>query len=374
MMKIRITSVFVAFVSFQCFFYIYQHGTEKMMSLLLKAQAGLDDTVRSNIDITSNRADKFHNSSKDFGVSIEGAGVFLRGCKSHGHFNDSIVPKSEALEQYFCNSLKKKVKIDDKEIQREGNTNTTSNTTSNNKRNDAEKRADPPELDQKIDEDTNSEKISEFEFYNTIHNSEFPAEKAGEWTYRPDARANNPSKEHLSCLDQERQGNCHDPDAWKNTNDTAKLSRYKSMAAKAIANSPGILSGYDPWMWQSKMQQYRVLEFKDRDFYARQVGKALNNRTLYLVGDSLTRQWSQSMRCELIHVLGMSPKDANKKVRYVQVHHGVGDIREKTFDQTEEQDIVVFNIGHHVGFKIGSNWTKLYRAGAGADIFFRQHS
>jgi hypothetical protein len=276
------------------------------------------------------------------------------------------------------------MKIDHQEIQREGN----SNTTSNNNRNDAEKRADLPELDRKmqpelrkkvnkaslkthlklektdpilVDEDTNSGKISELEFYTTIHNSEFPAEKAGEWIYKPDARAISPSKEHLHCLDQERQGNCHDPDAWKNTNDTAKLSRYNSMAAKAIANSPGILAGDDPWMWQSKLPQYRVLLFKDRDFYAKQVGKALRNRKIYLVGDSLTRQWSQSMRCELIHVLGMSPEEANKKVRYVQVHNGVRDIRKNTFDQTKERDVVVFNIGHHVGFKIGSNWTTLYR-------------
>ncbi|GFH53899.1 hypothetical protein CTEN210_10375 [Chaetoceros tenuissimus] len=277
-----------------------------------------------------------------------------------------------------------KMKIDHQEIQREGNTSTTSNSN----RDDAEKSADLPELDRKIqpelkkevnkaplkihlklekidpilvDEDTNSEKISELEFYTTIHNSEFPAEKAGEWIYRPDARANSPSKEHLHCLDQERQGNCHDPDAWKNSNDTAKLSRYNSMAAKAISNSPGILSGDDPWMWQSKLPQYRVLLFKDRNLYAKQVGEALHNRKIYLVGDSLTRQWSQSMRCELIHVLGMSPEDASEKVRYLQVHNGVEDIRDKAFDQTEERDVVVFNIGHHVGFKIGSNWTALYR-------------
>lgn len=105
-MKIRITSVLVAFVSFQCFFYTYQHATENIMSLLLKAQARLDDTVRSNIDITSNR-DKFHNSSKDFGISIEGAEVFLQGCKSYGPFNDSIVPKTESLEQYFCKESSK---------------------------------------------------------------------------------------------------------------------------------------------------------------------------------------------------------------------------------------------------------------------------
>eukprot|EP00957_Ditylum_brightwellii_P154127 11729678-Ditylum_brightwellii.AAC.1 len=77
--------------------------------------------------------------------------------------------------------------------------------------------------------DTQFEKLGEFEFYTTIHNSEFPAKKAGEWIYRPDVQANSPSKEHLFCLDQERQGNCHDPDAWTKTNDTAKLVRHQSM-------------------------------------------------------------------------------------------------------------------------------------------------
>eukprot|EP00957_Ditylum_brightwellii_P011375 860082-Ditylum_brightwellii.AAC.1 len=57
----------------------------------------------------------------------------------------------------------------------------------------------------------------------------------------------------------------------------------------------------------------------------------------------------------------MSPEDANEKVRYVQVHNGIEDIRAQTFDQTTEQDVVIFNIGHHVGFKLGENWTTLYR-------------
>ena len=167
---------------------------------------------------------------------------------------------------------------------------------------------------------------TEFEFYTRVHDATFPAEKAGKWVYSQSGSV-RPSKDHLLCLDQERQENCHDEDAWKKSNDTAKLSRRNAMKEKAVQNSPGILSADDPWIWESKHLQYRALAFDDRNLYIKQVGKALRDRVIYLVGDSLTRQWAQVMRCELIHVLGMSPEDAMRKINYVQVHNGVGDIR-----------------------------------------------
>jgi hypothetical protein len=56
-----------------------------------------------------------------------------------------------------------------------------------------------------------------------------------------------------------------------------------------VKNSPGILKGYDPYMWESHDEAYKVLP-QDIGVY-HQVLKALENRTIFLIGDSLTRQW-----------------------------------------------------------------------------------
>jgi len=189
-----------------------------------------------------------------------------------------------------------------------------------------------------------------------------PVKQAGEWVYKLGIQAIHPSRDHLICLDQERQGNCHDEDSWKKSNDTAKQTRHTSMKGNKIKNSPGILSANDPWVWQSQLPQYCALSNEDPVKYVALVRKALHNRTIYLVGDSLTRQWSQAMRCELIHVLGVSSKEADERVQYVKVHTSLSkNVRPSTFDKTTKRDYVVFNLGHHVGWKLGSNWTEPYR-------------
>ena len=141
-MKITNLSLSAALIIFLCFHYIsLYHGTENMMKLLQKAQEDRSkliislehddqvqsslgyDTVRSNVaqyphlenstlkNITLNErnvstivAREFLHQTKDFGIRIEGARLFLRGCNSHEPFNDSIVRKAEPFEQFFCKS------------------------------------------------------------------------------------------------------------------------------------------------------------------------------------------------------------------------------------------------------------------------------
>lgn len=214
-------------------------------------------------------------------------------------------------------------------------------------------------------------KFNEFEFYTKIHDSSFPVKEAGEWVYKPGIQAIHPSQDHLMCLDQERQGNCHDEDAWKKTNDTAKHTRHNSMMKNAIENSPGILSANDPWVWQSQLPQYRVLSNEDPAKYKKQVQEATRNSKFYLVGDSLTRQWAQAMKCEFIHVLGMSSEEANEKVIYVQQHTEISlNVDKKFFINATERDYAVFNLGHHVGNKLGKNWTESYRAILNSTLLF----
>jgi len=150
---------------------------------------------------------------------------------------------------------------------------------------------------------------SDLAFYKVVHESPFPTCAAGSWVYKPEERMVL-SEAHLRCLDQERQGNCHDPDAWKHTNDTAKQSRYNSILKNAVRNSPGILNASDPWVWKSTAEAYRVMDHHDMNAYRLRVRKLFASPAatrIYFVGGSLTRQWQHVMKCELEHVVGIDP-------------------------------------------------------------------
>ena len=216
-----------------------------------------------------------------------------------------------------------------------------------------------PELD-------HSQFASHHELYKAVHESAFPACIAGSWIHQPGSRRVL-SEEHLRCLDQERQGNCHDPDAWKHTEDPAKLSRHTSMLKKALLNSPGILNASDPWVWTSDLEQYKALPMDNRGDYISRVRKLFGGGavTIFFVGDSLTRQWSHAMKCELEHVVGIPPDRVERTIRYLQMHVGWDDQLllkryQDPFRNATKRDYVVFNFGHHVGKKLGKDWPSEY--------------
>lgn len=199
-----------------------------------------------------------------------------------------------------------------------------------------------------------SEFRTDYEIALCVHNTTAPARAAGRWVYRPEEQRQymHMSAEHLQCLDQERQGNCHDEDAWKKSNDTAKRSRPGAISKNAVRNSIGILSGQDPWVWESNISMYQTLPMDNN--YSSTVNALLgSNRSIWLVGDSLTRQWAQVMRCEFVHVLNRTVDQANQQVHFIQVHDFVTSIRNskirKDLQRPAEQDFVVWNTGHHVG-------------------------
>lgn len=220
--------------------------------------------------------------------------------------------------------------------------------------------------------DCSDYKSNDYELALCVHNATSPVRAAGQWVYRPEDEPPL-SPEHLQCLDEERQGNCHDVNAWKHTNDTAKLARHDSILKGAILNSPGILRGHDPWVWESNHSLYRTLSPKREDgkSYATILKGLLgiNSKThskLYLVGDSLTRQWAHTIHCELVHVLNRTVEQANEQVMYIQIH----DANEQSVARFLErfhlpvpakQDYVVWNTGHHVGPGKVEHWQEAYR-------------
>lgn len=198
---------------------------------------------------------------------------------------------------------------------------------------------------------------SQYESYMNVHKSEFPAKAAGEWINRP-YQNKQPSYEHLQCLKQEVQGNCYEPDKYP-----------KGLRDKHIvrANSPGILSAADQLVWESDISEYKVISENSIDAYKERINKLLNNRRIYFIGDSITRQWYKTMFCELVHVLGMSVAQVQYKLVYMEIPELDSDLRgfpftqaSETFRQASKYDFVVFNIGHHYGANFGKNWPQKY--------------
>ena len=205
--------------------------------------------------------------------------------------------------------------------------------------------------------------LRDYDLYFAILASKYPAQAAGKWLKSPNESMYY-SPEHLLCLDQERQGNCHDPDSWKKSNDTARQSRHSSILKKAVVNSPGILAANDPWVWKSNISAYETIPFsrENSTLYKKRMQRILSSKRIHMIGDSLTRQWRQSMYCELVHIAGMQPNEVDKKLFYYQMHKGFADLRSNAFHNLTKEDVIVFNLGHHVGWKIGQNWKANYKS------------
>lgn len=208
----------------------------------------------------------------------------------------------------------------------------------------------------------NDAALPEYKLLLSVHNTPEAALAAGQWIERP-SQAVHYTQEHLQCLDRERQGNCHDPDAWKTSNDTAKQSRHRAILKNAVANSPGILNASDPWVWESNYSVYQVIPYDDPEAYRHRVRRLLKNRTIYLVGDSVTRQWAQTLRCELEHLLGFSSEQAEQKIQRFADFRGEGlrEVQSSFLKDAQPQDYLIINYGHHVGRGVvGPEWSTNY--------------
>lgn len=216
-------------------------------------------------------------------------------------------------------------------------------------------------VDEKKNEIVAEMRSSDYDFFIDLHKSEFPVKAAGEWVYKPE-QATRPSREHLQCLNGEVKGNCHDPNYWKQPlvgkAKTSAEDRHKNL--NKINNSPGMLAANDTWVWESSISHYKIVSEQNPDSYRERVRKILSDRKIFLVGDSLTRQWYQTMICELVHVLGYSVEEAKSKVIYTKVFVRFSELDFNPFTDASERDYVVYNIGHHVGFSYMDVWPPLY--------------
>lgn len=202
--------------------------------------------------------------------------------------------------------------------------------------------------------------LPEYDLLWRVHSTPEAALAAGRWVERP-SQAVRYTQLHLQCLDLERQGNCHDPDAWKTSNDKAKQSRHRAILKNAVANSPGILNASDPWVWESDFFPYQAIPYDDQ--YKQRIRRLLHNRTIYLVGDSVTRQWAQVLRCELVHLLGFTTQQVETRIQRMADFRGEGlrELQDTFLENAQPQDYLVINYGHHDGRGvIGPEWSTNY--------------
>jgi hypothetical protein len=231
-------------------------------------------------------------------------------------------------------------------------------------------------------------KLSGIEFMRHVHLSRYPVQEAGLWVKRP-PHSHSPyyhySPEHMECLDNERQGNCHNETANYLSDDVeAKSSRPDLIRNhnSSIQNSVEILEGYDPYVWVSDRDEYRTTsttttlnyldgddgDFDDVPFFRTRT--LIENRTIYLVGDSVMRQWAAVLHCECIHVHNMTEQQAETSIRFLRSTHTL-DLQNdegtiEFFRHVRPQDYLIFNFGLHlskylVGYEV-VDWEENYRS------------
>jgi hypothetical protein len=190
-----------------------------------------------------------------------------------------------------------------------------------------------------------------------VHQSDYPSFVAGRWVYRP-SEALRYSAAHLKCLAPEANGNCWEDTSYmpKKTRNK-KRARYDAVQKGIVANSPGILNASDPYVWVSEDPAYRVANAADTALIRRLV----KGRRFFLIGDSLTREWFYTLRCEFEHIL----KSEEDGIQYLKYFNGPFDENKfsKFFANATDRDYVIFNVGHHTDlFKPGmeKTWKQNY--------------
>lgn len=119
-----------------------------------------------------------------------------------------------------------------------------------------------------------------------------------------------------------------------------------------------MFQGMDHYEWETNYTEYKVLS----DHYT--IHKLVKGRKFYLIGDSLTRQWRQSLSCEFQHLLNMTEKEAEESVVYLKLEKVFPDSVALTqfLENATARDYLIFNLGHHIDRgHIGERWLNRYQ-------------
>jgi hypothetical protein len=193
-------------------------------------------------------------------------------------------------------------------------------------------------IDQILDED----RRKHFEHLVSVHLSDYPTRTAGRWVEKPPSLAKRASPKLLKCLAKERHGNCY-----SNNNANRKNDTYRY-------NSPGIKKGYNPYMWESDDEAYAVLPLVNG---TSELLLARKRRKIFIIGDSISRQWANSLSCELEHAYGYK-----MQVPFIFERYFPRDKRLSDFlGSAKSRDYIVFNFGHHIDPGKGPDMKDIWR-------------
>jgi hypothetical protein len=193
-----------------------------------------------------------------------------------------------------------------------------------------------------------------------IHNATAPSQAAGQWVYQEERKQFKKNmtqyEAYRQCLLNYKNSNCK-------PSPSAKGFTAKAIREGRLQRSPEILEGIDPYVWFSEDPAYSILDpFLNPPGLIPQL---LQDRQIFLIGDSLTRQWWESLHCELEHMYNVSGM-----AHYLKNFNG--NFPQSTVDRflksnnATSRDYLVFNIGHHTdgsNHGIGDQWRKHYILG-----------
>ena len=216
----------------------------------------------------------------------------------------------------------------------------------------------------------------EWEMLRQIHMAKHPAIHAGEWIHQDEVATRYPQnfstsdaesffvntekrrtmQHYLRCLNKEVQGHCHQRPLSGTNFSRPGPSRQKfhkdyGKDRCCIDNSPGILNATDPYVWKPRHPDlYGILDYSILDD-AQIINKVLRRSKIFMLGDSVMRQWHQSMFCEIKFFL--QDNQAHEKVKFFSYYRAPLEWANVTIqldsflEHVTAKDYVVFNIGHH---------------------------
>ena len=176
-----------------------------------------------------------------------------------------------------------------------------------------------------------------------IHKRVSPSEAIGQWLRADpfnDWLTTGHTSEHIACLDRERQGNCHENDGKGSGSRRSFIDRRGSN----LKNSPGIMEAREDYAWRVNTSSATTVRMYGgwsgpRSALIKWLELILgSDGRVVVLGDSLSRQFSETLKCTFQYKLNMTGR-----VLYIAWNYG-GKIRYVP----KPSDVLVLNFGHHL--------------------------
>jgi hypothetical protein len=127
-----------------------------------------------------------------------------------------------------------------------------------------------------------------------------------------------------------------------------------------------MFDSHDPYVWEGTGKLHQVLS--SLHYNGNQFRNILSQQRIFLLGDSLTRQWGHAMRCEMIHIFNHTKEQAHDRIRTLEWNNGKTKVFRASLSKflklMRSRDYLVFNFGHHMDpgkRRMKYTWTTKYQ-------------